>query len=84
MIRDFMRVRFPQLIDGLFVLSAIGLCLSAIIYGGVAWAAGGFLAGFFTFIAVLFFGVLSLILMFGMIYVLLDMRDSLRNLETRG
>jgi len=72
MIRSFMRVTFPKLIDILFILSLIGNFLAAIM---MASFLGSF--SFLTFIVSLLSGTLGIVLLFGGIYVLFDIRDTL-------
>lgn len=71
MIRKFLRKTFPLLLDVLFALSGIFLVIFSIITG--------FTAGFFAFIGALIGGGITLILSFGTIYLLLDIRDALEN-----
>ena len=73
MIRAFMRVTFSKWIDILFVLSFIGTFLTA---WTMARAMGGF--SFLTFIATLLSGIAGIVLLFGGIYLLLDIRDGFR------
>ncbi len=69
MIRAFMRSAFPKLLDILFVIGAAGVLLVAF----SALAAAGFL----SFLSTLIGGGISLILGFGVVYLLLDIRDGL-------
>ena len=76
MIRTFMRVTFPKLIDVLFALSLIGTVLGAL---GMAWAMSvyGIIYGFLMFVVTILSGAVGTVLVFGGIYVLFDIRDTL-------
>lgn len=79
MIRKFMRYTFPKILDALFILSNIAVILMAIMN---AQTASRFIGGgswFMTFAISACLGVIGVIVGFGVIYVLLDIRDSLKN-----
>ena len=70
MIRAFMRVTFSKLIDILFVLGF------AVTFIG-AWMSASAMGGFslLAFIVALLSGTAGLVLLFGLVYLLLDIRD---------
>lgn len=75
MIRNFMRVTFPKLLDILFVLSAVGVLIAAFSAGSIASQMYG--SFFISFISVLLPGLVGVVVGFGVLYVLLDIRDGL-------
>lgn len=76
MIRTFMRATFPMLINVLFVLSLLGAIIGA---WALASGWGGF--SFVRFLMSLVLGISGVILLFGSIYVLLDIRDTLLEMK---
>lgn len=70
MIRSFMRVTFPKVIDILFIISVFFVVMGAFF----SLASGSLL----VCLSVLFAGAVSVVLGFGVIYVLLDIRDALQ------
>lgn len=76
MIRNFMRVTFPKVLDILFILSIIGVMIASFSAGSNMFQSPFF--SFTAFIAVLLPGVVGAIVAFGVIYVLLDIRDALQ------
>jgi len=85
MIRELMRLTFPKIMDALFVLALVGVLVMAIMYAQAA-SFMGMGQGFTTFIVTLCLGILAVIVSFGVIYVLLDIRDSLHRIgnETKN
>jgi len=80
MIKNFMRVTFPKLLDIFVIVSFIGCVLLSILYAGIITSSGaGVVAGFFVFLLSLCLGTVGIIVSFGVIYVLLDIRDSLQH-----
>jgi len=75
MIKNFIRVTFPKVLDVFVALSFVGCLLLSLCYGGLV----GGLPGFFVFLCSLFMGTIGIIVGYGVIYVLLDIRDSLQN-----
>jgi hypothetical protein len=75
MIRNYMRVVFPKLVDVFFALS-----LACVLVAALAAASAGYTGGITTFFAIAVPGALFVTLAFGGIYVLLDIRDSLEKL----
>ena len=80
MIRTFMRVTFPRLIDILFVLSLIGTVIAAFAFAGIA-SNFSFSYAFLMFITTIISGFVSVLLIFGGIYVLFDIRDTLFEMQ---
>lgn len=77
MIRNYMRTFFPKLVDILFILSFIGIFISALIYAMTMRGFGiGTSVGIFLMTIVI--GTVGVTLAFGGIYLLLDIRDSLQ------
>ena len=78
MIRNYMRTFFPKLVDILFVLTIIGVLIWA---ATMAKSVGTFnaVAGFGTFLVTAIGGIVGSTLSFGVIYLLLDIRDSLQD-----
>ena len=79
MIRDFMRVTFPEALDILFVFSIIGVVIAAFTAGStmLQYSDGSFL--FIPFLSVLLTGIIGVVVAFGVIYALLDIRDALQD-----
>lgn len=76
MIRNFMRVTFPKVLDILFISSVVGVVIAAFLAGSIS---SQMYQGFFIpFISLLFPGIVSVVVAFGVIYVLLDIRDALQ------
>lgn len=73
MIRKFMRATFPKIIDIAFVLSFVALFIGAIAAANMSY---NFSIG--TFLSILCVGGVGIVLTFGFIYILLDIRDSLQ------
>jgi len=78
MIRNFMRAFFPKLIDVFFMLS-----LLSVLIGAVAAAQNPYGGGIVLFLAVAVAGAVLVTLAFGGIYVLLDIRDGIRDLANK-
>lgn len=74
MIRNFMRVTFPKILDILFILSIIGVVIAAFSAGSITV----YHFSFTVFISVLLPGCMGSIVAFGIVYVLLDIRDALQ------
>ena len=72
MIMAFMRQWFPRVLDITFVLSVIGVFLSGFFIGSQMWR-GGFLVGLCCILG----GLITVIMLYGAIYTLLDIRDAL-------
>lgn len=70
MIRSFMRFTFPKILDVLFILCAVVVVLYAVV---IAITTGSMLG----FLLTLLVGAISIIMAFGTLYVLLDIRDAL-------
>ena len=80
MIKNFMRVTFPKLLDLFVILSFIGCFLMSIVSAVITASSGaGVVAGFFAFLLSLCLGAIGIVVWFGVIYVLLDIRDSLQH-----
>lgn len=74
MIGAFMHNWFPRVLNIMFLLSVLGVFIYGFfLMNQPAWQSGGFLAGLLFII----FGLISTIMMFGTLYVLLDIRDAL-------
>ena len=78
MIKNFMCSTFPKIIDILVILSFIGVFIGAIAYAIIAGQFGGVASGILTFMLSLVLGAVGVIIFFGAIYTLLDIRDSLK------
>jgi len=74
MIRKFMRATFPKIIDITFVLSFVALFIGAIAMANMM----GMGFSIVTFLLTFFIGGMGIVLTFGFIYILLDIRDSLQ------
>ena len=70
--RAFMRTAFPLLVNILCILSIIGVFIIATAFADMI-GGGSFL--------ILFIGMVVVVLSFGVIYVLLDIRDSLLKIQ---
>ena len=77
-IRSFMRVVYPTIIDILFVISVIAVFIWALILAVGAGRFGDFGMALLAFFGTCIGGLIGVILTFGMIYVMLDIRDSLQ------
>lgn len=77
MIRNFMRVTFPKVLDSLFILGIVGVIIAAYAVGSAAQQYVGF--QFMAFISVLLPGVIGIIVVVGVIYILMDIRDALQD-----
>ena len=75
-IRPFMRKHFPLMVDIIFALSFI-LLFFGTLYEVYSLPPIGFLLKLKFYALVCFGGTMSLLLVFGVIYTLLDMRDLL-------
>ena len=75
MIRTFMKTVFPRILDILFITSEIGVIVSAVLAGNISrYSYGSF---FLPFISTLIIGTVGVIAAFGVLYLLLDIRDAL-------
>ena len=81
MIKNFMRTAFSKLLDIFVILCFVGVFIGAMTYAIIMGGHVGVVAGIFTFLLTLCFGAVSVIVWFGIIYILLDIRDS--SLEIR-
>lgn len=72
MIRAFMRQWFPRVLDITFVISVIGVFLPGFFIMSQP-ISGGFLLG----LACIVGGLITVIMLYGALYVLLDIRDAL-------
>lgn len=74
MIRAFMRQWFPRVLNIMFVISVIGVCLPGFfIMSQPSYMYGGFLVGLCCIVG----GLITVIMLYGALYVLLDIRDAL-------
>lgn len=74
MIRAFMRQWFPRVLNIMFVLSVIGVLIPGFfIMSQPAYRYGGFLVGLGCIVG----GLITVIMLYGALYVLLDIRDAL-------
>jgi len=78
MIKNFMSTAFSKLLDIFVILCFIGVFIGAITYAIIIGNNVGMVAGIFTFLLTLCFGAVIVIVWFGIIYILLDIRDSLK------
>lgn len=76
MIRNFILGSFPKILDVVFVISLLVVFMSAV------GAAIRF--GFISFLITLVAGSCALVLSFGVIYILLDIRDTLERNSPKG
>lgn len=68
-----MRVMFPKILDILFIISVSGVVIAAYSAGAASYK-----FSFAIFIPMLLIGLVSATMAFGIIYVLLDIRDALQ------
>lgn len=71
MIRAFMRQWFPRVLNIMFVLSVIGVFFPGFFIMSQGY--GGFLLGLCCILG----GLITVIMLYGALYVLLDIRDAL-------
>jgi hypothetical protein len=77
MIRKFMRGTFPKVLDILFAISVVGVVIAAFSAGSAQGALLGRFS-FMGFITALIPGGIGVIFVFGVMYILLDIRDALQ------
>lgn len=80
MIRKFMRITFPKVLDALFILGIVGVAIAAYAVGSAARQYMGF--NFAAFISILIPGIVGIIVAVGVIYILLDIRDALQSRDS--
>jgi len=72
-----MHVTFPKILDLLFVISIITVFITAL-STAITAASYAYKSGFLVFFSVFVPGIVGVIVAFGTIYVLLDIRDNLQ------
>jgi len=82
MIRTFFRATFPKILDVLFMVSAVGIVFAAFSFSPpIQYVEFATVAK--IFLTILIGGLVSIVLFFGVIYALLDIRDSLEISEKK-
>ena len=76
MVKNLMLTLFPKVLDIIFII-----VLAFVVLGALG---AGVTVGFVAFLSTLIGGILSLVIGFGMIYIQLDIRDTLKKIDNKN